>query len=386
MCSHGCVPDGILYNSLLDLLWDTGIPWVQSVAGTLLRRAVHEGHMHAPLAPVSSTPLEAEALLLLLLQMQPKRKAHPLAGKGDWQSAGWQQRRPAGDDPADMALSDETAQEEMLQDVKGQQLPATATTAATVMTRIEEQLPTAAMAAPGSQEAESQRESQEQQQQHEGENDGEEEIQDAGEEELPQQQQQQHKQVEEGRKGLRSVQQAQEALEQQQQQQQQIMEPSSAHAARRGSRSARTAVAAAEAAWDVVAARTSAVEELTVMPPDAASGNNNSAACIGGGMLSSGSGDAAAAADITRLPSAAAIQQQGAQEEMQGASRPSLPLLHHSAGAELRGVHEVRGSAAMMMHACMRAPYTWVHDCCNTTRWVSTERLSPHLLSLSPAG
>lgn len=119
------------------------------------------------------------------------------------------------------------------------------------------------------------------------------------------------------------------------------------------------------------------------MPPDAASGNNNSAACIGGGMLSSGSGDAAAAAEITRLPSAAAIQQQGAQEEMQGASRPSLPLLHHSAGAELRGVHEVRGSAAMMMHACMRAPYTWVHDCCNTTRWVSTERLSPHLLSLS---
>ena len=104
MCSHGCVPDGILYNSLLDLLWDTGIPWVQSVAGTLLRRAVHEGHMHAPLAPVSSTPLEAEALLLLLLQMQPKRKAHPLAGKGDWQSAGWQQRQQHHHHPDDSAL------------------------------------------------------------------------------------------------------------------------------------------------------------------------------------------------------------------------------------------------------------------------------------------
>lgn len=44
MQRQGCGADAILYNTLLDILWDTGIPWAQQKAGLLMRQAVSEGH------------------------------------------------------------------------------------------------------------------------------------------------------------------------------------------------------------------------------------------------------------------------------------------------------------------------------------------------------
>jgi len=40
----GCSADAILYNTLLDVLWDTGVLWAQHTAAQLLRKAMDEGH------------------------------------------------------------------------------------------------------------------------------------------------------------------------------------------------------------------------------------------------------------------------------------------------------------------------------------------------------
>lgn len=44
MQQQGCRADAILYNTLLDVLWDTGIPWAQQRAAQLFRQATDEGH------------------------------------------------------------------------------------------------------------------------------------------------------------------------------------------------------------------------------------------------------------------------------------------------------------------------------------------------------
>lgn len=41
---QGCRADAILYNTLLDVLWDTGISWAQQRAAQLFRQAMDEGH------------------------------------------------------------------------------------------------------------------------------------------------------------------------------------------------------------------------------------------------------------------------------------------------------------------------------------------------------
>jgi pentatricopeptide repeat domain-containing protein 1 len=55
MQQQGCTADAILYNTLLDVLWDTGIPWAQHEAARLFRTAVDEGHFRKlPLPSASS--------------------------------------------------------------------------------------------------------------------------------------------------------------------------------------------------------------------------------------------------------------------------------------------------------------------------------------------
>jgi hypothetical protein len=44
MQEQRCNADAILYNTLLDVLWDTGVPWAQAKAAALFRQAVDEGH------------------------------------------------------------------------------------------------------------------------------------------------------------------------------------------------------------------------------------------------------------------------------------------------------------------------------------------------------
>ena len=39
MQSKGCKPDSIVYNAIIDALWDTGIVWAQQHAALLYRRA-----------------------------------------------------------------------------------------------------------------------------------------------------------------------------------------------------------------------------------------------------------------------------------------------------------------------------------------------------------
>jgi hypothetical protein len=44
MQEQRCNADAILYNTLLDVLWDTGVAWAQTKAAQLFRQAVDEGH------------------------------------------------------------------------------------------------------------------------------------------------------------------------------------------------------------------------------------------------------------------------------------------------------------------------------------------------------
>lgn len=43
MQSKGCKPDSIVYNAIIDALWDTGIVWAQQHAALLYRRASAAG-------------------------------------------------------------------------------------------------------------------------------------------------------------------------------------------------------------------------------------------------------------------------------------------------------------------------------------------------------
>ena len=43
MQSKGCKPDSIVYNAIIDALWDTGIVWAQQHAALLYRRASSAG-------------------------------------------------------------------------------------------------------------------------------------------------------------------------------------------------------------------------------------------------------------------------------------------------------------------------------------------------------
>jgi hypothetical protein len=43
MHAKGCKPDSIVYNAIIDALWETGLPWPQRHAGRLFRRASAAG-------------------------------------------------------------------------------------------------------------------------------------------------------------------------------------------------------------------------------------------------------------------------------------------------------------------------------------------------------
>lgn len=43
---QGCKADAIVYNAIIDALWETGVVWVQRRALRLFRTAVEEGHFH----------------------------------------------------------------------------------------------------------------------------------------------------------------------------------------------------------------------------------------------------------------------------------------------------------------------------------------------------
>jgi pentatricopeptide repeat domain-containing protein 1 len=61
MCAQGCSTDAILYNTLLDVLWDTGVLWAQQKAAHLLRLAIQEGHFRKMVAlgsPKLELPLQ----------------------------------------------------------------------------------------------------------------------------------------------------------------------------------------------------------------------------------------------------------------------------------------------------------------------------------------
>ncbi len=54
MQSKGCKPDSIVYNAIIDALWDTGIVWAQQHAALLYRRASAAG---VSLVPAPKTRL-----------------------------------------------------------------------------------------------------------------------------------------------------------------------------------------------------------------------------------------------------------------------------------------------------------------------------------------
>jgi pentatricopeptide repeat protein len=59
-----CSADAILYNTLLDVLWDTGVPWAQQQAAALFRVAVDEGHFRKlPMPNQPQRPYGTETLL-----------------------------------------------------------------------------------------------------------------------------------------------------------------------------------------------------------------------------------------------------------------------------------------------------------------------------------
>jgi len=47
MVGHGCRPDAIVYNAIVDALWQTGIVWAQAQALKLYQAAIKEGHLKA---------------------------------------------------------------------------------------------------------------------------------------------------------------------------------------------------------------------------------------------------------------------------------------------------------------------------------------------------
>jgi pentatricopeptide repeat protein len=60
----GCNADAILYNTLLDVLWDTGVTWAQHQAAALFRVAVDEGHFRKlPMPNQPQRPYGSETLL-----------------------------------------------------------------------------------------------------------------------------------------------------------------------------------------------------------------------------------------------------------------------------------------------------------------------------------
>jgi hypothetical protein len=64
MQEQKCNADAILYNTLLDVLWDTGVAWAQHKAGQLFRQAVEEGHFRLlpqPPAPQQQATAAAAA-------------------------------------------------------------------------------------------------------------------------------------------------------------------------------------------------------------------------------------------------------------------------------------------------------------------------------------
>ena len=44
MCVQGCKPDAIVYNAIIDTLWETGIIWAQGKALQLFLTGVQQGH------------------------------------------------------------------------------------------------------------------------------------------------------------------------------------------------------------------------------------------------------------------------------------------------------------------------------------------------------
>jgi pentatricopeptide repeat domain-containing protein 1 len=46
MRAQGCRADAIVFNAIIDALWETGVVWVQRRALKLFRVAVEEGHFH----------------------------------------------------------------------------------------------------------------------------------------------------------------------------------------------------------------------------------------------------------------------------------------------------------------------------------------------------
>lgn len=44
MCAQGCRPDAIVYNAIIDALWQTGVVWAQAHALQLYRAAVKQGY------------------------------------------------------------------------------------------------------------------------------------------------------------------------------------------------------------------------------------------------------------------------------------------------------------------------------------------------------
>eukprot|EP00878_Enallax_costatus_P010093 GHUV01010535.1.p1 GENE.GHUV01010535.1~~GHUV01010535.1.p1 ORF type:complete len:668 (+),score=216.47 GHUV01010535.1:1319-3322(+) len=60
MQQQGCRADAILYNTLLDVLWDTGISWAQQRAAQLFRQAMDEGHFRLLPQPDSKPPQQQQ--------------------------------------------------------------------------------------------------------------------------------------------------------------------------------------------------------------------------------------------------------------------------------------------------------------------------------------
>ena len=48
MCDRPCAPDSIVYSTIIDGLWETGVAWAQRKAAALFRRASAEGLIRRP--------------------------------------------------------------------------------------------------------------------------------------------------------------------------------------------------------------------------------------------------------------------------------------------------------------------------------------------------
>lgn len=99
MQEQTCNADAILYNTLLDVLWDTGVAWAQQKAGQLFRQAVEEGHFRqlpypppqqqqAAAAPASSEGLGAAAAAAPGSKPEPSSPSAASAASGGSPTAG----------------------------------------------------------------------------------------------------------------------------------------------------------------------------------------------------------------------------------------------------------------------------------------------------------